>query len=203
MNTVVDSRRNVKGSKLSTVAKTLGLLFVLGLCAAILFPIFATPTHGYRPSCLTHMKQTLLGAIMYQSDADDKLPPYFTFDGSEATKKYMTATMPYLKNEQIFLCPQDKGYPTKSEASPYEKMSYVHPLALKGNIPNFGKGNRTVIATEIIQSLETTTYLRDPVRFDPKEDNKQLRSPHGEKFNVGYLDGHAKAREHLSVNTDL
>lgn len=200
---MADSRRYVKGSILSTVAKTLGLLFVLGLCAAILFPVFASPRMPHRNFCLSHLKQSLLGAIMYQSDVDDKLPPYFTFDGKEATKKYMAATMPYLKNEDIYLCPQDKGYPTNIEASPYEKMSYVHPLALKGIIPNFGKGNRTVIATEVIQSLETTTYLRDPVRFDPKEDNKQLRSPHGEKFNVGYLDGHAKAREHLNINTDL
>lgn len=200
---MADSRRYVKGSILRTVAKTLGLLFVLGLCAAILFPIFATPTHGHRPSCLTHMKQTLLAAIMYQSDADDKLPPYFTFDGKEAAMKFVAAIKPYLKNEDLFLCPQDKGYPTNIEASPYEKMSYVHPNALKGIIPNFGKGNRTVIATEIIQSLETTSYLRDPIRYDPKEDNKQLRSPHGEKFNIAFLDGHTKAREHLNINTDL
>ena len=140
---------------------------------------------------------------MYSSDADDRLPPYFTFEGEQATKKFISATNDYIKNEQIFICPKDKGYPDENLAGPYKKMSYVHPLALKGIIPDFHKGLRTITVDSSFPDPGTIVYLRDPIRHDPKVEDNSIHSPHEEGFNVSYLDGHTKRIEHLNMNTDL
>jgi prepilin-type processing-associated H-X9-DG protein len=199
-----ESKEFMKGNALGVLARVAGWLLAFGHCAAILFPVFAVPGHGHRPSCVSHLKQVTLSVIMYASDADDRLPPFFSFDGEESTKQFMKVTMDYCKNEQIFICPKDKGYPDENLAGPYKKMSYVHPLALKRIIPDFYKGNRVVaLIDNSIPNLETTVYLRDPIRHDPKIEDNTIHSPHEEGFNVSYLDGHAKRIEHLNVNTEL
>ncbi len=195
--------RHVKGNPLHIAARVAGWLLVLGLCAAVLYPVFATAPIGHRRSCLSNLKQITLVAIMYSSDADDRLPPYFTFEGEQATKKFISATNDYIKNEQIFLCPIDKGYPDENLGGPNKKMSYVHPLALKGIIPDFNKGKRSVDLTDKYLNVETIIYLRDPIRYDPKDNDNTIHSPHKEGFSVSYLDGHAKRIEHLNVNTEL
>lgn len=193
----------VKGNPQNIAARVAGWLLALGLCAAILFPVFAVPGHGHRPSCVSHLKQVTLSMIFYSSDYDDRLPPFFTFDGEESTKQFMKVTLDYSKNPIIYLCPQDNGATSKSQEGLPGKMSYVHPLALKGLIPDFHKGRRTILVDNSFSDPGTIVYLRDPIRSDPEGDTKNIHSPHKEGFSVSYLDGHAKRIEHLNVNTEL
>lgn len=198
-----ESTDHIKGSALGVLARWLGGILLLGLCAAIIYPIF-TPAHDSGPrKCISYLKQLATVVIIYQSDSDDRLPPYFTFDGAEKTKQFMTATMPYCKNELLYLCPQDKGDTTQNQEGLPGKMSFVHCLSLKRIIPDFNTGNRTVMVDEKFPNQATTAYLRDPIRPNAEEGNKKICSPHGDGFYVSYLDTHVKFRKPIDINTEL
>ena len=199
-----------KGGVWGVAGKACLWLLVLGLCTGLIYPIFATATSGHPRSCLSQIKQLNLAAIMYQSDADDKSPPFFTFEGPEPTKKFIASMMPYCKNEQLFLCPKDNNQNSEHAEGLAGKMSYVHCLSLKGLIPGYSVGKRVLNAVSDIQDASKAPYLRDPIRGFGTSDAKggetsqpAILSPHGAQFNFSYLDGHVKARKPVTEILDL
>ena len=194
----------MKGSALGILARVAGWLLVLGLCATVLYPVFATaPTTGHPVRCISKLKQLATAVVIYQSDADDRLPPYFTFDGDIATKGFIASTLPYIKDKSRYLCPQDKGDTAKYQEGLPGKMSFVHCHSTKGIIPDFNKGNRTVKVDGDLLNLATTAYIRDPIRRSKKEGNSEISSPHIDGFNISYLDTHVKLVKVLNINTDF
>lgn len=188
-------REHVKESARAIITRWLIGIVVVSFCGGLIF-LPALSTHEHKRSCMSNLKTLNLGVIMYAGDSEDKYPPYYTFDGEVPTKIFRTVVMPYCRDELDYLCPQDKE-------SKSGQMSFVHPYAFIGTIPNFKKGNRIFVVTIDSPTVATTAYLRDPIRFDPKSNPQQIHSPHSEVFNVAYLDGHVKAREHLNINTDF
>jgi prepilin-type processing-associated H-X9-DG protein len=53
-----------------------------------------------RSSCQANMKQLSLGLIMYAQDYDQHFPP---------AARWSKATLPYIKNPAIYVCPSDGG----------------------------------------------------------------------------------------------
>lgn len=85
----------------------LALFFVV---SALVFPYLAT-THDRRhphgtPSCGSQLKQIALGTLMYATDYDDRFPV-----SSEAAT-WRGRQEPYVKNTQIYQCPQDTSVAT-------------------------------------------------------------------------------------------
>jgi len=92
-----------------TLIELLVVIAIIAILAAILFPVFAQAREKAREtSCLSNMKQIGLGLNMYSQDYDGTLMQTSWELGSFKAKVTWTGVVqPYIKNEQIFLCPSD------------------------------------------------------------------------------------------------
>ena len=66
----------MKRNKGFTLIELLIVIAVIGVVAAVLFPMFAQPREGSRRSCLSNMKQIGTGLLMYVQDYDETFPNY-------------------------------------------------------------------------------------------------------------------------------
>ena len=95
-----------------TLIELLVVIAIISILSAILFPVFARAReNARRASCLTNLKQIGLASAQYTQDYDgwivaariDSKNP--VNDPGEPT--YADRLYPYVKNNQIFLCPSD------------------------------------------------------------------------------------------------
>jgi prepilin-type N-terminal cleavage/methylation domain-containing protein/prepilin-type processing-associated H-X9-DG protein len=93
-----------------TLIELLVVIAIIAILAAILFPVFAQARATARKtSCLSNVKQLALAALMYVQDYDEK---FFGWNwGNRYTEDsnsfWSAASLPYIKNLQIFRCPDD------------------------------------------------------------------------------------------------
>ena len=90
-----------------TLIELLVVIAIIALLAAILFPVFARARENARKSsCLNNLKQVGLGMMQYMQDYDETVMPHWigspTYPG---THRWMDLLGPYIKNNQIFICP--------------------------------------------------------------------------------------------------
>ncbi len=116
---------------------------VIAILAAILFPVFAQAREKARAiSCISNTKQIGLGLIMYSQDYDEQMTPawigYPTY-GFPGVARWMDVIQPYVKNTQIFSCPDtDTHYaqvPTGSTVSSIDPKTKVSYYTEKGSLP--------------------------------------------------------------------
>jgi len=93
-----------------TLIELLVVIAIIAILAAILFPVFAKAREKARQaSCLSNMKQILLGSLMYAQDYDERLHSQGYGSGAD-TIGYVLFLDPYIKNRNIWTCPSaDKG----------------------------------------------------------------------------------------------
>lgn len=112
-------------SKGFTLIELLVVIAIIAILAAILFPVFAQAREKARQtSCLSNMKQILLGSAMYSQDYDERLlPSWLCMDGTDSGPGKSTGNcsnaqgdqwiwtifiQPYTKNKAVLLCPSAK-----------------------------------------------------------------------------------------------
>ncbi len=167
----------------------------------ILMPVYTTEGwSATKVACLSNMKQISLAAQMYVADADEMLPPYYTFD--EQGRRFVDVLLPYVKQREIFLCPKNPKHPDQPRSMEEipNVLSYVHFGSLRSYHKSDSKGSRTLALSTNSGIIDPARvhYLRDPiVGFDTDgSSNSDLQhiflSPHGRTFATGFLDGHAK-----------
>ena len=155
------------------------LLVGMILSVGVLFPIFARATAKASSNpCLSNVKQIMLGMIMYASENGDRLP-YAT--------NWPAALYPYIKNEQIYICPSDGRRDLQSSGrfkTSYTMSSYSNAL-VTGSVPR---------AAELVVLFEGLTLFGGPEAVDNR---------HNDGANCAYVDGHCKwlGRGHLTEET--
>ncbi|WP_157947556.1 DUF1559 domain-containing protein [Abditibacterium utsteinense] len=97
------------------------VIAIIGILAAILFPVFGRAReNARRSSCQSNLKQIGLGLIQYSQDYDETfVPDWFSTGTSPGNTdpqstpngeyKWMDAIYPYVKSEQVFNCPSASG----------------------------------------------------------------------------------------------
>lgn len=143
----MEKRPSVIPHRAFTLIELLVVVAILGILAAILFPVFSRAREsGRRTSCQSNLKQIGLGMIQYSQDYDEVLiadwyspvvnsPKATGADPDDSTLapryKWMDAAYPYIKSEQVFTCPSAVG----EKAKPY---IYYKNLATGASTTNYG-----------------------------------------------------------------
>lgn len=92
-----------------TLVELLIVIAIIGILAAILFPVFARARENARRAlCQSNLKQIGLGILQYVQDYDEVLPSA-AFGNSDNTigsyYRWQDAIYPYVKSQQVFNCP--------------------------------------------------------------------------------------------------
>lgn len=89
-----------------TLIELLVVVAIIGILAAILFPVFARAREQARKaSCSVNLKQIGLAQMMYVQDYDGKFPAYGNVDSGEPG--WAERLVPYTKSLQLFQCPSE------------------------------------------------------------------------------------------------
>ncbi len=207
-----------------TLIELLVVIAIIAILAAILFPVFARAREKARQtSCLSNVKQISLGILMYSQDYDEAFPGFYSklTTADWPLKQWVHDVMPYVKNEQIFVCPsggEQNTYGNTPPAAPQFPVSY----AVSNWICAGGRGNYNNKMARITHPAETIVlydairagrWCASPFGHNPtrsRQDDCEGRpagicklgggslvaggdySRHNEGANVGFCDGHAK-----------
>jgi len=123
-----------------TLIELLVVIAIIAILAAILFPVFAKARGKARQaSCLSNMKQLGLGLMSYTSDYDEMFPPSYSYlngsGGAGGYNHWSGAISPYVKSNQIYVCPGDKNKgldPTNTFDLQAPKISYISNEVVMG-----------------------------------------------------------------------
>ncbi len=199
-----------------TLIELLVVIAIIAILAAILFPVFARAREKARQtSCLSNVKELGLGLLMYMQDYDETFVRTSANDmvawaaAGNHWSVWYRAIMPYVKNDQIYVCPSDGATNsarwstsgTTWDESTTAAGQWYFPLSYGVNHNQGGQKEALVaypaetgMVFECIAILcyESTTweprsYIRDAAR-------------HNDGFNACMFDGHAKwfAKSHYT-----
>ncbi len=108
-----------------TLIELLVVIAIIAILAAILFPVFARAREKAREAaCVSNGRQIGLALRMYVQDYDETFPIYhaYQFNPPPWTPGHLGIEMelePYVKNRQIWRCPDDHGSPWQRTDVPW------------------------------------------------------------------------------------
>ena len=156
-----------------TLVELLVVVAIIGILAAILFPVFARAReNARRASCQSNLKQIGLGLIQYSQDYDEVL--IADWYGSDITVgpgdtrppsdpkvsyKWEDAAFPYVKSEQIFNCPSAAG----DAAVPYR---YYKNIPVGQTQPENQLGSYIIMHGYGANKADTTPPVSHPLLGD-------------------------------------
>lgn len=92
-----------------TLIELLVVIAIIAILAAILFPVFAKAREKARQSsCLSNVKQIMTATLSYAQDYDEMLNELYRGGGAYGFVPWTAQLEPYIKNQQIFVCPSHK-----------------------------------------------------------------------------------------------
>lgn len=186
-----------------TLIELLVVIAIIAILAAILFPVFARAREKARQtSCLSNVKQIVLGCLMYGNDYDERTPRHGCGWGNRTNGDicFAAATYPYTKNLQIFRCPSGLEYAN---------------IGADGNAYGWNlqyMGSRSGLAMAMIEKPAETIWIADanrgymPAPYCGRDSwgstataplcapnaPQRILERHNEGANFGWADGHGK-----------
>lgn len=191
-----------------TLIELLVVIAIIAILAAILFPVFARArAKAQQTSCLSNVKQLVLGCLMYAQDYDDIIPAgrvqHYPADCSDNSKAFWQHVIfPYVKNTQLFACPSNRSVRTTCSRF----YDWADNLAITNNYGINCRGFGTTASGALrLTEMETPAevyYLCCGLNagggwwrgFSTPYGScgSYYRAIHNEGINIGFPDGHAK-----------
>ena len=176
-----------------TLIEILVVIAIIGILAAILFPVFARAReNARRSSCQSNLKQIGLGALQYVQDYDEHFPLGLWVDGAGGHHTSFDNIQPYLKSTQVGICPSDSEPPDVDLHLPGSMpVSYTSNDKIT-TAPIFGDPNPPSLAE--IQQSARLPLIWDAINTssDPFMPNVEVMRRHLEGANCAFADGHVK-----------
>ena len=198
-----------------TLIELLVVIAIIAILAAILFPVFARAREKARQtSCLSNVKQMVLGIVMYVQDYDGKFPrgdsvgwgdfayPAYPHGG------YVDAIYPYVKNAQIFICPSDGLQDCLSAANvggahrfgsdylaglyPSQGLSYGYNYFPSSNNWTEAQIAAPAETCMLVETIQRPYLYNTGNVLNPTHARMVGGCRHNEGMNIGLFDGHAK-----------
>ncbi len=203
-----------------TLIELLVVIAIIAILAAILFPVFARAREKARQtSCLSNEKQIALGVLMYAQDYDERMPRSRSAGGIN----WRQAVHPYIKNENVWICPsREPSFTTcHTQYGHGDSVSFLGRLhagsygsnGWEAGNSNYADGSNGVFNVKLsrIEAPATTAMLFECDCFClipaftwwdttwPGAVHDVY--PHNSGQNVAFCDGHAKwvSRENLRM----
>ena len=199
-----------------TLIELLVVIAIIAVIAAILLPVFgAVRERGRRTVCQSNLKQIALAMQQYVQDNGGTYPPGARYDGQDCFAQWPKAIFPYVKDVQVFRCPdQPAGNADPvdvnhllASSTPTPGLSYwYNMIRLTTNVlpppsVSFQRGNHeSGLSAPSTIWLNMESFWRDGDGAD--HDFRKVTSSCGRGFdgntrhsgggNYSYVDGHVK-----------
>jgi prepilin-type N-terminal cleavage/methylation domain-containing protein/prepilin-type processing-associated H-X9-DG protein len=189
-----------------TLIELLVVIAIIAILAAILFPVFAQAREKARAiSCLSNTKELGLAVLMYVQDYDESYPMSAYSPDLATGGNHVVSTMdelyPYVKNAQIFQCPDNPkqyNYPAifaslgLQTSNIFTYGSYIFNITVIADGPNnLLTGNSRPIQTDASIPYPADTPVWEDGAFDAAL-NTPIIGRHTQSANLSYCDGHSK-----------
>jgi len=223
-----------------TLIELLVVIAIIAILAAILFPVFAQAREQARKTvCISNMKQISLAMLMYVQDYDEKFGVERNYQDPNNPNPYNPpgpggytwrwSLYPYLKNVQIWNCPDDSrnvnwsegyldcvqynpNYPGRVNCGPGQQGGYHLSYAYNGSV--FDNGNGQALSffqspAQVILIQETRMEYPDLGWWCTPWDLSGVFglagagawNSHNGILNWAFVDGHVKTMKMLRVAT--
>ena len=183
-----------------TLIEILVVIAIIGILAAILFPVFARAREQARKtSCLSNLKQIGLGLAQYTQDYDERFPLGQSYVAGVVDLYWMELLDPYVKSTQIYACP------SLSDGAVRVVGTKTWPLAYGCNLTLMQSNNASALAS--LNNASETILISEKSANDwpaypssgsispawlPAVDARRVDPRHSGGSNFVFGDGHAK-----------
>ena len=198
-----------------TLIELLVVIAIIALLAAILFPVFGRARENARRSaCQSNLKQIGLGFMQYTQDYDERWPG--EVDGSSGANQeggwmyfdqFKTATLPshfqpekgslypYVKSNQIFVCPSDSKGGTSGDSYAANSCAFntnttSDPYNSGKSLVAFEETTKWMLLGEESESGNQATGSTDDAYL--LKDTNVFSTRHFDGSNILFMDGHVK-----------
>ena len=212
---VADDKTTKRSLGAFTLIELLVVIAIIAILAAILFPVFAQAREKARQtSCLSNTRQIGNALMMYVQDYDEVI--VLNDNGPLYTLYWNDLLIPYIKNDDVFTCP-DVEQGNYGYVSPTKRRSTYVVNNVYYNDPRIGSlfEHTNIAALGSIEDTSGTVFCADgglkdfngwygpqvvggltvlpdakPPRIESGQSDFVAR--HGSGLNVAFFDGHSK-----------